>query len=435
MREVLASIPGFSIKPRRRTNKKMSTAAQIEQTREGCIDLETPDSILVSTNLRDLLNKDTFCLLPPLYQYKLVQLLPNVDRPVIENDTETIRLNSSSLTNEFFARACLEWRERLAEGEFTPENQLKLRTEAEKEKIKLDPWKLKHFEPIWGDKSNKSKLTNRMHSKSEQTSMPITTKSTKHATSCTPSATLSKVLIATSTESSGDLTMCTESKSVAKSKPIIIHDATQSTSSTVYVSAERSVERQILTATATTATLTPPFTISDRPSLKTTIKLRPTAIASNVTTPLNTSHNYTTSSGRIVKSPNNYISTQKTILNEPKNNMQTPHWRSNAIQTQKRARIGAATRSTSSSSSTLITASSSTSSSSSCSNINSSSTITPIVTSEIDSQPTKVNITFFNTHFRCISRFSFIHHAIIHLFTDEHKFRIDSNTNQNRKGC
>lgn len=103
----------------------MSTAAQIEQTREGCIDLETPDSILVGTNLRDLLNKDTFSLLPPLYQYKLVQLLPNVDRPpnIDEPDVkfdpaEPIRLNPSSLTNEFFARACLQWRDRLAEGKF-----------------------------------------------------------------------------------------------------------------------------------------------------------------------------------------------------------------------------------------------------------------------------------------------------------------------------
>lgn len=167
MREVLASIPGFSLKPRRRTNKKMSTAAQIEQTREGCIDLETPDSILCGTNLRALLNKHTFSLLPALYQHKLVQLLPHVDRPPHDSqqlppdiddppDSITggiapdIRLNSSSLNNEFFARACLEWRERLAEGEFTPENQLKLRAEAEREKNKLDPWKLKHFEPIWG---------------------------------------------------------------------------------------------------------------------------------------------------------------------------------------------------------------------------------------------------------------------------------------------
>jgi hypothetical protein len=39
----------------------------------------------------------------------------------------------------------------LAEGEFTPENQLKLKSESEREKSKLDPWKLKHFEPIWGN--------------------------------------------------------------------------------------------------------------------------------------------------------------------------------------------------------------------------------------------------------------------------------------------
>ncbi len=40
----------------------------------------------------------------------------------------------------------------LSVGEFIPENQLKLKTEAEKEKSKLDPWKLKHFEPIWGER-------------------------------------------------------------------------------------------------------------------------------------------------------------------------------------------------------------------------------------------------------------------------------------------
>lgn len=162
MKDVLASIPSFSVKPRRRNNKKMSTAAQIEQTREGCIDLETPDSILVGSNLRALLNKHTFSILPPLYQLKLIQLLPSVDRPPhIENDDRSpaCRLSSSSLNNEFFARACLEWRERLSEGEFTPENQLKLKSEAEKEKTKLDPWKLKHFEPIWGSGNSSSGST------------------------------------------------------------------------------------------------------------------------------------------------------------------------------------------------------------------------------------------------------------------------------------
>lgn len=59
---------------------------------------------------------------------------------------------TSGLNNEFFARACQEWRKRLSEGEFTPENQHRLKLEAEKDKSKLDPWKLKHFEPIWEEK-------------------------------------------------------------------------------------------------------------------------------------------------------------------------------------------------------------------------------------------------------------------------------------------
>lgn len=165
MREVLASIPGFSVKPRRRNNKKLTTAAQIEQTKDGKIDLETPDSILASTNLRALLNKQTFSLLPPLYQYNLIQLLPSVDREASEvempsgsSSSEAIRLSASCLTNEFFSRASVEWRERLSEGEFTPENQLKLKTEAEREKNKLDPWKLKHFEPYWGEKNSRGKV-------------------------------------------------------------------------------------------------------------------------------------------------------------------------------------------------------------------------------------------------------------------------------------
>ncbi|KAJ8951800.1 hypothetical protein NQ318_019773 [Aromia moschata] len=152
MREVLASIPGFTMKPRRRTNKKLSTAAQLEQTKEGCVDLETPDSILVNTNLRHLLNKATFASLPLLYQNKLVQLLPSVDRHIAGNplDSGSLEINNSGLNNEFFARACLEWQDRLAEGEFTPENQQKLKLEADKERSKLDPWKLKHFEADLG---------------------------------------------------------------------------------------------------------------------------------------------------------------------------------------------------------------------------------------------------------------------------------------------
>ncbi|XP_045511634.1 putative Polycomb group protein ASXL3 [Colias croceus] len=185
MREVLASIPGFCLKPRKRSGKKLSTAAQLQQTREGCIDLETPDSILVNTNIRQLLNKHTFSLLPPLYQCKLGQLLPNVDRI-----SSSGRLSSSSLNNEFFARACLEWQESLSGGEFTPENQQKMKTEAEKEKSKIDPWKVKHFEPFWGEKSRKEKASTNVNS--ERPSLKTTIK-LRPTASITSSSTVPKV--------------------------------------------------------------------------------------------------------------------------------------------------------------------------------------------------------------------------------------------------
>ncbi|KAJ8726194.1 hypothetical protein PYW07_000892 [Mythimna separata] len=185
MREVLASIPGFCLKPRKRSGKKLSTAAQLQQTREGCIDLETPDSILVNTNIRALLNKHTFSLLPPLYQYKLGQLLPSVDRL-----SSSGRLNSSSLSNEFFARACLQWQDSLSGGELTPENQQKMKTEAEKEKSKIDPWKLKHFEPIWGEKSRKEKSSISLNS--DRPSLKTTIK-LRPTASITSSSTVPKI--------------------------------------------------------------------------------------------------------------------------------------------------------------------------------------------------------------------------------------------------
>ncbi|XP_064625309.1 putative Polycomb group protein ASXL3 [Lineus longissimus] len=151
LKELLSSIPGFSWKPRKRTHKKLSTAAQIAQTKEGCIDLETPDSILVNTNLRALLNKHNFVELPVSYQYSLIQLLPDCDK-IVSADA-SLRLSPSALNNEFFTKACNEWKQRLADGEFTPENQIRIKQEEEKEHARLDPWKVKHFEPVWGQKT------------------------------------------------------------------------------------------------------------------------------------------------------------------------------------------------------------------------------------------------------------------------------------------
>lgn len=94
MLEVLSSIPGFSVvKPRKRPgSKRLSAAAQLQQAKaDGCVDLETPDSVLAHINLRSLLNKQTFAMLPRLYQHKLVQLLPHVDRETVSDAQSDFR--------------------------------------------------------------------------------------------------------------------------------------------------------------------------------------------------------------------------------------------------------------------------------------------------------------------------------------------------------
>jgi len=51
-------------------------------------------------------------------------------------------LSSTALNNEFFNKACQEWTEKLGNGEFTPEQRQKNRSESERERQKLDPWKV-----------------------------------------------------------------------------------------------------------------------------------------------------------------------------------------------------------------------------------------------------------------------------------------------------
>ncbi|XP_038056708.1 putative Polycomb group protein ASXL2 isoform X2 [Patiria miniata] len=149
MSKLMANVPGFSGKPRNR-EKKFSVLSKLHPPKKMSlhVDLETPDSILANVNLKALINKHTFNSLPAHYQYKLLTLLPKVDR--VQTNDNFIKMNGSALDNEFFARACSKWRERLSSGEFTPESQLRLRQEIEKDMIKLDPWKAKHFEPSWG---------------------------------------------------------------------------------------------------------------------------------------------------------------------------------------------------------------------------------------------------------------------------------------------
>ncbi|XP_006881750.1 PREDICTED: putative Polycomb group protein ASXL1 [Elephantulus edwardii] len=131
-----------------RGSRKPATG-QMKRNRGEEIDFETPGSILVNTNLRALINSRTFHALPSHFQQQLLFLLPEVDRQV--GTDGLLRLSSSALNNEFFTHAAQSWRERLADGEFTHEMQVRIRQEMEKEK-KVEQWKEKFFEDYYGQK-------------------------------------------------------------------------------------------------------------------------------------------------------------------------------------------------------------------------------------------------------------------------------------------
>ncbi|XP_045151151.1 polycomb group protein ASXL1 [Echinops telfairi] len=134
--------------PLLRAFRKPATG-QMKRNRGEEIDFETPGSILVNTNLRALINSRTFHALPCPFQQQLLLLLPEVDRQV--GTDGLLRLSSSALNNEFFTHAAQSWRERLADGEFTHEMQVRIRQEMEKEK-KVEQWKEKFFEDYYGQK-------------------------------------------------------------------------------------------------------------------------------------------------------------------------------------------------------------------------------------------------------------------------------------------
>lgn len=65
---------------RKRNQRKLSTADQLEDIRmHKYIDLETPGSILKLINLKNVLTRNNFSLLPRECQTKLLELLPDVD--------------------------------------------------------------------------------------------------------------------------------------------------------------------------------------------------------------------------------------------------------------------------------------------------------------------------------------------------------------------
>ncbi|KAI4875109.1 hypothetical protein NFI96_025241, partial [Prochilodus magdalenae] len=153
----------------RKMSQRTSRLSARQLRRNKCeIDVETPDSILVNTNLRALINKHTFSMLPPDCQQKLLKLLPEIDQQSCMDGL--LRVTSSALNNEFFTSAAQSWKERLAEGEFTPELRLRMRQEIEKEK-KVEQWKEHFFESYYGEQSGLSVEESRELTQVEGTSI------------------------------------------------------------------------------------------------------------------------------------------------------------------------------------------------------------------------------------------------------------------------
>ncbi|XP_075682415.1 putative Polycomb group protein ASXL3 isoform X2 [Rhinoderma darwinii] len=188
------SPPGKHISQHLKRLKK-SGLGHLKWTKAEDIDIETPGSILVNTNLRALINKHTFASLPQHFQQYLLLLLPEVDRQM--GSDGALRLSNSGLNNEFFAYAAQGWKQRLSEGEFTPEMQMRIRQEIEKEK-KTEVWKERFFERFYGEKSGMSKedslqLTSEHNSSEDEsssleTSLSLPGPSTQFE-NCTPPST------------------------------------------------------------------------------------------------------------------------------------------------------------------------------------------------------------------------------------------------------
>ncbi|XP_010140617.1 PREDICTED: putative Polycomb group protein ASXL2, partial [Buceros rhinoceros silvestris] len=176
-----SSLPGLGKKPFQRSDRLH--ARQLKRTKCAEIDVETPDSILVNTNLRALINKHTFSVLPTECQQRLLLLLPEVDRQVGADGL--MKLSGSALNNEFFTSAAQGWKERLSEGEFTPEMQLRIRQEIEKEK-KVELWKEQFFESYYGQSSGLSPEESKRLTANTSPTEPVPENAAAEQPKCSP---------------------------------------------------------------------------------------------------------------------------------------------------------------------------------------------------------------------------------------------------------
>lgn len=125
---------------------------QLQEIRdEKKINLQTAESVLKATNLKSILTLEVMQSLPQNCQAQLVRLLPEFDQ-IPDGTDGSLKASPTALSNEYFAKFCTQYLEKLSDNKLSDEAVEQAKNDTTKELAKLDPWKLKNFEPIWGKK-------------------------------------------------------------------------------------------------------------------------------------------------------------------------------------------------------------------------------------------------------------------------------------------
>lgn len=124
---------------------------QLQEIRgERRVNLQTSDSVLTITNLKSILTLEALQSLPIHCQNQLVRLLPEFDR--IPQRDGSLQATKTALSNEYFARFCAQYLEKLSDNKLSDKAVEQSKSDTSRQLAKLDPWKLKNYEPIWGKK-------------------------------------------------------------------------------------------------------------------------------------------------------------------------------------------------------------------------------------------------------------------------------------------
>ena len=140
-----------SCKPTKKRGRPSHKRQILEIREERKINLQTSDSVVAATNLKSILTLETLKSLPTECQSQLVKLLPKLDQVTNKADG-ILEVRDTALSNEYFARFCTQYLEKLSDNKLSDDAVEQAKSDTTKELSRLDPWKLKNYEPIWGQK-------------------------------------------------------------------------------------------------------------------------------------------------------------------------------------------------------------------------------------------------------------------------------------------